>query len=153
MTLTTADEDKYLSLLSIAHYAVAVPVFLVGCLPIFHLVVGIGIVSGAFFVESSPVGEALPVGEMVGAFGAFFIAVAATIIAVFWSLAVALIVAGRSLARRQRHTFCLVVAFLSSMFAPLGTILALFTIVLLVQPSVRARFDEGDPLAAPPVGA
>ena len=48
--------------------------------------------------------------------------------------------AGRSLARHRRYTFCLVVAAILCLFVPFGTLLGVFTIIVLVRSTVRARF-------------
>jgi hypothetical protein len=50
-------------------------------------------------------------------------------------------VAGRSLARRKRYLFCLIVAgTMCVMCNPLGTVLGVFTIVVLLRPSVKELF-------------
>lgn len=145
MKLTAADEDKYLTVLSIIHYVIAAPVFLVGCFPLIHLTVGLGMLFGDFPVQP---GAHPPPEGLFGMVGGMFVVVAAMIIAVLWGLGASMIVVGRSLQKRRFHTFCLVIAFLEAMFAPLGTILGLCTILLLVQPSVRARF-EGEKVDPP----
>lgn len=149
MKLTAADEDKYLSVLSIIHYVMAIPVILVGCFPLIHLTIGLGMLLGDFPVQpgSAPPPEGLF--EMVGS---MFVVIATIIVATFWGLGISMIVVGRALAKRRFHTFCLVVAFFVAMFAPLGTILGLLTILLLVQPTVRARFEgeRSDPPGATP---
>ena len=137
MKLTRADEDKYLLVLAITHYVVAGLVFLVGCVPILHLTVGIGLLVGDFPPAAG--GEA-PREALLGMMGGMFVAIAGTIIVLAWSLSAAMIVVGRSLQTKRRHTFCLVVAFVEAMFAPVGTALGLLTIILLLQASVRARF-------------
>ncbi len=49
--------------------------------------------------------------------------------------------AGASLLKHRRHTFCLVVAAITCLSIPLGTILGIFTLVVLMRPGVRALFD------------
>jgi hypothetical protein len=144
--LTRADEDKYLLVLAITHDVVAGLVFLVGCVPILHLTVGIGLLVGDFPPDAH--GQAPPE-ALIGMMGGFFVAIAGTIIVLAWSLSASMIVVARSLQTKRRHTFCLVVAFVESMFAPVGTALGLLTIILLLQSSVRARF-EGEAADPPP---
>jgi hypothetical protein len=72
--------------------------------------------------------------------GWVFVAVGSVISFFGWSLAAATIWAGRNLASQQRWTACLVVAALLCMFAPVGTVLGVFTILVLVRPSVKVRF-------------
>ncbi len=137
MKITPADEEKYLTVLSVTHYVLGGLVALFGCFPLIHLAVGIGLVVGDFPPPTH--GEPPPEG-MLDMMGGFFIVIAATIILGFWSLAGVMIATGRFLQTRRHHTFCLVVSFIESMFAPVGTALGVLTIVLLLQPTVRARF-------------
>jgi len=48
---------------------------------------------------------------------------------------------GRNLSNRQSYTFCFVVACISCLLMPLGTILGVFTIVTLSRESVKAIFS------------
>jgi len=62
--------------------------------------------------------------------------------------ALALFLAARFLAERRRHTFCVVVAAISCTFTPLGTVLGVFTLIVLFRPSVRVLFGlAGQPSA------
>ena len=63
--------------------------------------------------------------------------------------ALALFLAARFLAQRRRHTFCVVVAAISCTFTPVGTVLGVFTLIVLFRPSVRLLFG----LEAPPAAA
>ena len=80
-------------------------------------------------------------------FGVLFVVLPAIIILCGWTLAVLLFIAGRCLARRKRHLFCLVIAGISCLFMPFGTVLGVFTIVVLSRPSVKALFETGRPPA------
>lgn len=59
------------------------------------------------------------------------------------SLAVALFLTGRWLAARKHPTFCFVVSCIQCINMPLGTLLGVFTIIVLNRPSVRALFAAG----------
>jgi hypothetical protein len=48
--------------------------------------------------------------------------------------------AGRSLQQRRRHTFVQVVSGIMCLFMPIGTVLGVFTIVVLSRDSVRQQF-------------
>jgi hypothetical protein len=50
--------------------------------------------------------------------------------------------AGKSLRDRQRYTFCLVIAGINFLSMPLGTILGVFTFVVLQRPSVKVMFGR-----------
>jgi hypothetical protein len=65
------------------------------------------------------------------------------------ALAVALVVCGRAIARRERHAFCLATSFAASFFFPLGTLLGFHTIGVLCAPAARAAFGLPPPGAPP----
>lgn len=48
---------------------------------------------------------------------------------------------GMSLLKQRRHTLCLVIAALTCLSVPLGTILGIFTFVVINRPSAKALFD------------
>jgi hypothetical protein len=60
--------------------------------------------------------------------------------------------AGRFLARRRHHTFCMVIAAVACTFMPLGTVLGVFSLIVLSRESVRESFAPGPP-PLPVVGA
>lgn len=101
-----------------------------------HLAIGLAIVSGKF---GKPVqGEPPP--EFVGW---VFITIGAVAIVACWVFAAALAAAGELLQRRRGYTYCLVMAALACMFMPFGTVLGVFTLVVLVRPSVKELFAQG----------
>ena len=73
-----------------------------------------------------------------------------------WGLGktIALILAGRFIARQRHYLFCLVVAGLNCVSVPFGTVLGVFTIVVLARPVVRNMFEHaGERPAAPGTGS
>ena len=58
-----------------------------------------------------------------------------------WTMAACVLAAGRMLARRRRYLFCLVMAGIECLMMPLGTILGVFTIIVLSRESVKAAFE------------
>lgn len=131
MNADAGEQDRqHLKVLSITHYVLAGLTGLFACFPVIHLTLGISLLSGEF-------GDGPP-----DAFGWLFIIVAAVAILIGWAFAVALFLAGRFLVRRQHRLFCLVVAGVSCLFTPLGTVLGIFTILVLMRPSVVALFAE-----------
>ncbi|HWM90831.1 MAG TPA: hypothetical protein VN493_08700 [Thermoanaerobaculia bacterium] len=136
------DQDlDHLKLLSIFHYVLAVVVGLFACLPLLHVFLGISMAFGT--LDGTDPGDAFSM--MMGWFIAVF---AAGFVVAGWALAVCLALAGSYLARRVRYNFCLVVAAVSCVFMPLGTALGIFTILVLMRPSVKALF-EGAPRSSP----
>ena len=74
--------------------------------------------------------------------GWIFVIVGSGVLLGGWMLAVLLIVAGRFLKRHKRRVFCMVVAGISCLFMPVGTVLGVFTIMLLSRPTVKAIFES-----------
>ena len=55
--------------------------------------------------------------------------------------AIANVLSGVFLGRRKYRTFSLVVAVMNCIHIPLGTVLGVFTIIVLLRPSVREVYD------------
>jgi len=140
-SLTAADRE-HLELLSIFHYVVAGITGLASLLPMAHLALGLSVISRA---SRRPGLDEL----VAAAIGWFFVLFAALAIACGIGFAACLAVAGRSLARRERYTFCLVVAAVACVLVPFGTLLGIFSLLVLMRPSVRAGFGRGEPPRAP----
>lgn len=122
--------QQHIRLLSVFHYIVAGLAALFALLPLIHLAVGIGLVSGRL-------GEAEPDATLVGW---AFVAVSAVFIVSGLVLAGFIAYAGRCLQRRRRHTLCLAVAGLECMLMPFGTVLGVFTLIVLMKPQVKPLF-------------
>jgi len=137
-------DEEHLKLLSVFHYVVAAFAGMISLFPLIHLAIGIGMLTGSFPPDKS--------GSPMPAFmGLFFIGMASVFILCGLSLTVCLILAGRNLAAHRRYVFCLVVAALSCLLTPFGTVLGIFTILVLMRPSVRVLFGQTvPPLPAPP---
>ena len=134
-------DQEQLQLLSIFHYVVGGLTALVACIPFIHFFVGLAMVAGWFH---KPEPDVAPIGVVLMVIASLFILCG-------WTLAVLLIVAGRFLAKRRHRTFCVVVAAIACLFMPFGTILGVFTIVVLMRESVQALFAGGSPSAGPPL--
>jgi hypothetical protein len=125
-------EENNLRLLSIFHYIVGLIAVVFALFPLIHLVIGIAMVTGCFEDNS---------GQGPPAFmGYMFITMSLAFIFAGWVFAILLIVAGRFLSKRKHYMFCLVMAAISCIFMPFGTILGIFTIIVLMQPSVKQLF-------------
>jgi len=129
------DDLQHLKLLSIFHYVVAGMTALIGCFPLIHLAVGIAFLSGRIAPQPHHP-------EEIAFMGWLFTGIAGSMIIVMWSLAVVAFCAGRCLQAHRRRTFCLVVAGLECMLMPFGTVLGVFTIIILLRPSVQQLFSE-----------
>jgi hypothetical protein len=123
---------EQLRILSILHYVMAGITVLFSFFGLAYVAMGIFITSGGFEGHRS---EDRMVGWFIMAFGtvAFLAALA---------LATAMFMAARSISRRTRHTFCVVVAALSCLFFPFGTALGVFSLIVLTRSSVKALFES-----------
>jgi hypothetical protein len=126
-------DEEHLRLLSIAHYIAA------GFNALFAL---IGFAYGSFFSIllrnipnnassgfESGFDPALIFGTLGGLFGVAMLLGAA---AEFW--------VGRSLTKREGHTFCVVVSAFDCLSVPYGTLLGVASLVVLERPTVKALF-------------
>lgn len=141
---------QYLTILSIFHYIVGGIAALFACFPIIHFVVGILMLLSSFvpnLVETTEGPSVFPMLPFTFV-GLMFTVIAGSIILLGWAFALCMIVAGRSLATRTRYTFCLVMAGIACMFTPFGTVLGVFTIIVLMQPVVKDMFQARQMVAA-----
>jgi hypothetical protein len=103
--------------------------------PILHLAMGAALVFAPERLTSGD-GEAPP-----AIVGWVFMLLAGGLMALGFALAACIAVAGRFLAQRRHYMFCLVTAaVMAALFMPFGTILGVFTIIVLMRPSVKAAF-------------
>lgn len=127
---TTAQDDEHLRLLSIFHWVLAGLMALTSLFPIFHLVLGVFVLTGEFDHQNPP----------PAFLGWFFIVFASAFIVAGLVFSACIAQAARYLQRRVRYTYCLVIAGLSCLFMPFGTVLGVFTLITLMKPSVKAQF-------------
>ena len=129
---------EHLRLLSIFHYVVGGLAALFACFPIIHLTLGLLMIFNPSMWENKMHGDM----EEMRFVGIFFVCLASVFILAGWTMAVCVFIAGRNLARRRHYTFCLVVAAILCVFIPFGTVLGVFTIIVLVRPSVKELFEQ-----------
>jgi hypothetical protein len=72
--------------------------------------------------------------------GWVLVAFAGFIILAGWTFAVLVLITGRLIAQRKHYTFCFVMACIECMFMPFGTVLGVFTIIVLLRESVKSFF-------------
>ncbi len=129
-------DNEHLKLLSIFHYVKGGITALFACIPIIHVVFGLVlIVAPRLFGHGSD--------QPPTFLGWFFVILGFFIIFLGWTVAVLVLIAGRCIARRRHYTFCFVVACLECLSVPFGTVLGVFTILVLNRQSVKALFNPG----------
>jgi hypothetical protein len=131
---------EHLKLLAIFHYVAAGMAALFACIPFIHFFMGLALATGAF-PDTNPEARTMGVVIMV---------IAGLIILAGWTFAAFVAFAGRSLQTRSRYTFCLVMAGVECIFMAVGTVLGVFTIIVLIRDSVKELFGRPDaPLPVP----
>ena len=144
MTTSAEDDVQHLKLLSIFHYVVAGLTAVFSSIFLVH--VGLGLLMllrpGSFAGRNHPDAFA----------GWIFLAMGCAAVTLGWTLAAGMGLAGRFLSRRRHHTFCLVMGGIeAAMCSPFGTALGVFTIIVLLRPSVKQLFNPPPAtLAVPP---
>ena len=124
------DDEQHLDLLAVFHFIVGGFTALFACVPILHLVLGLGVIFGEFDGPNPP----------PAVIGWAFTILAAMFILCGWALAIGVVVAGFKLKKRTAWTYCLVIAGLECMMMPFGTVLGVFTVVVLLRDSVKQLF-------------
>jgi hypothetical protein len=131
------NQDKeHLRLLAIFHYIVAGLAALFSFFPLLYTTIGTIFIFVARHGTAKP-GEELPpefLGWIFAGLGSFLFLLGIT-------MAICILIAGRCLSRRRRYSFALVMACIECLFLPFGTILGVFTIIVLSRESVRALFS------------
>src|SRR5262249_6995276 len=135
-----------LKLLTIFYYVVAGLFALLALLGVLLLTCGIAILTGAIPAKPTRPGEPDP-RELVGA---LLTGEGALAFLVTMTYAVLLAVTGWLIARRRGYVFSLVVAGIACPSFPTGTLLGVFTFLLLLRPTVKAMY-YGPPVGEPPV--
>jgi hypothetical protein len=129
-------DNEHLRLLSIFHYVFGGISALFACIPIIHFMIGV-----VFILAPHLFGHGK---DQPPAFlGWLFVILASVIMVIGWSIAALVLLAGRSIARRKRYTYCFVIACLECLSMPFGTVLGIFTILVLNRPAVKAMFQPG----------
>jgi len=124
-------DEIYLNLLSVFHYVVAGLTALFSCIFLIHIAIGIAMLCGAMDGPNPP----------PRFLGWIFVIFPSLLILAAWILAGLMIAAGVKLRRRTSHTFCIVIAAIECIMMPFGTVLGIFTIVLLMKEPVKQLFE------------
>ncbi len=129
----TRDDASHLKILSICYYVKAGLNVLGGCLALFYIGLGALFLSDA---PRDPRGNGPP-----PELGWLFVGVGVFAAILAWVIAALMALTGYSLARRRRYTCCLVMAGLACLSVPLGTILGVFSFIVLLRPGVKEEFE------------
>ena len=127
---------NHIWLLALFHYILGGLEAAFGCLPLIYVGMGIAFVTGEF--DKGPNPPPPQVGYVL-----IFVGLFVTLL--MWGMACLKLCAGRSLSQHKRYTFCFIIACLECLNTPTGTILGVFTIIVLSRPTVKALF-AGEPM-------
>jgi hypothetical protein len=131
-TNMTQDQD-HLRTLSVFHYVVGVMAGLVALFPIAHL----AIISTIVLLEKR---AAAPNGSTSNVYIWIILGITAAFVVFAGLMVLAVFLAGRFLSKRRHYTYCFAMACLECFFLPFGTVLGVFTIIVLARESVRKLF-------------
>ena len=126
-------DAEHLRYLSIGFYVYGALTALFSLFPLIHVTIGILIATGNFAEGENPPPPF---------FGWMFAGVGATIIVIGMTMAVLNIIAGRFISKRKGYIFCFVMAAVACAFAPFGTVLGVFTIIVLLRDPVKEMFGR-----------
>lgn len=128
-------DTEHLKILSICHYVLAGLCIFPLLYGVFYMLMGIFV--GTIIANSPQPANAPP----AALFGGIFAFVGLVISLISLTFGILLFKAGRNLSSYQSHTFCFVIACISCAFMPFGTILGIFTIIVLLRESVKGLFN------------
>jgi hypothetical protein len=143
-------DAEHLKLLGIFHYVMAG----LSCLGLVFggIYVAMGFVMKntlAHAAAHSPAGSTPPPAAMADTMMWFMVGYGAIAGIISLLFVVGYFLTARYLAQRRYRSFCLVIAGISCLVIPFGTVLGIFTILVLCRPTVERLFAGREGLAAP----
>ena len=148
----------HLKTLAICHYVAGGLEIAFASIFIIHIVMGLVIMNdpGALGPPAGTRGGQQP---PPAAFGWLFVGVGSCAVLAGWTAGILTIVSGRAIARRRWRTFSLVMAGVNCLWAPVGTVLGVFSFIVLLRGSVADLYAHeaavhagGGAAAAAPAG-
>src|SRR5882724_1406457 len=132
-------DTEHLRLLAIFHYIVAGLAALFSCFPLLYTTAGaIFIFVARHPAAAGPKPGQGPPPEFIG----WIFAVIGSLLFLFGiAIAICILIAGRSLAKHTRYWFAFTMACIECLFIPFGTILGVFTLIVLLRESVKTLFS------------
>jgi hypothetical protein len=129
-------DEEHLRLLTLGHYITGGLCIAFASLFIFHFVF-IALMAANPDLFSTPSGQPVPPPDgLMRVFAVMF----GVFVLAGWTFGGLTIYVGRCIKHRARRTLTLVVACLNTIFIPFGTVLGVFTLIVLSRPSVRRLY-------------
>ena len=130
------EDESHLSSLVIGHYVVGGLASFFAFIPLVHMFLGLALILG---FEGMVDDQGQPVPEW---FGWLFFSIGLGAFLLGQLLAVAIVISGRFLKRRKHYMFSFVLACIACTFMPFGTVLGIFTIIVLSRESVKTLYGQ-----------
>jgi hypothetical protein len=132
-------------LLAIFHYVVAGLTALFSFFPLLYTTIGAIFI----FVARHPAAAGPKQGEELPPefLGWIFAGLGSLLFLLGIAMAICILIAGRCLSHHKCYSFALVIACIECLFIPFGTILGVFTIIVLSRDSVKALFSRAAALS------
>lgn len=131
-------DREHLKLLAVFHFVLAGVMAFFSCFALIYVAIGLAMLGGAMEGQNGPNGPNGPPPEL----GAIFAIAGGIGVVIGWTLAGLIVLAGRRLIQHRSRVFCMVIAAIMCLSIPFGTILGVFTLVVLSRPSVRELFGD-----------
>ena len=133
-----AIDNEHLRLLAIFHYVYGGLTIAFSLIFVFYIVIfSVILTNPDLMLQNDPEGI-----ELIQAFGKFIIAFFALLLALGISLGIATIYSGRCINRHRHKMFSIIIAAINCLSIPFGTLLGVFTIIVLSRESVRTLYAE-----------
>lgn len=131
-----SNDLEHIKLLSIFHYIIGGIMLLFSFMPLIHLTIGLlFILSPDIFTNNA--NDQPP--EFIG----WLFAMAGGILFILGaSISICIIISGRFLSKKIKYMFSLVIACIECLFIPFGTVLGVFTIIVLSRESVKTLYKR-----------
>ena len=134
-------DDGHLKALVVCHYVWAGLIAILALIPLIHVFLGVAMIRGMFADQPNP-----PPPEL----GWFFVVFGAGAILLGEAIAALNVYSALQISRRRRRVLSIVVAGINCLSVPLGTLLGIFTIIVLARDSVRLQYAERSGASPPP---
>ena len=130
-----SQDETHLDNLAVGHYVFGGFLALFACIPLLHFVIGLSLAMGG--PVAGEAGQTQPT-----AFGWFFAAIGLGLFLFGQAVALCVALSGRFIKRRKNYQFSFILACIACAFVPLGTILGVFTILVLSRDSVKRSYRQ-----------
>ncbi|MBX3119553.1 MAG: hypothetical protein KF784_10845 [Fimbriimonadaceae bacterium] len=127
-------DQEHLRLLNLFHRIYAGIVTLFSCFGLLYIAFGVTVLSGNMPEGKNSPGDERFMGFIMTFFGSGFVVVALAYAILNW-------IASNRYVERRGKTFLIVVAAINCLNAPVGLLLGVFSLVVLMRPTVAELFD------------